>query len=210
MKVFFFLAHFSSPQGIPLRVRESEFRPDLPEVLNKNLTLDLPGPLTVQDVGRLVVWCPEYGVSFGRVDLTEKPEKVPNLELEHVGPFIKTEHAVKGTVFIQDDETLVIHDFNYDGQVRNIFLKLQTQPLPLFGTFDSISLNLPSLAGSICGVLWWRGGKSRDWQVYSVPVQALCGSLRPDQIEEDEEPGHHPEAAQGPECSSAQMAFSMV
>ena len=57
-------------------------------------------------------------------DPNEKDEG-PNLLAKEIGQFIKTEHAVSGNVFIQDNATLFIQDFNYDGTVRQnlLFLK---------------------------------------------------------------------------------------
>lgn len=37
-------------------------------------------------------------------------------EIFRLGNFIQTEHAVNGEVFIQDRETFIIRDFNYDGR----------------------------------------------------------------------------------------------
>ena len=50
-------------------------------------------------------------------DPNEKDER-PNLLAKEIGPFVKTEHAVSGNVFIQDNATLFIQEFNYDGTVR--------------------------------------------------------------------------------------------
>lgn len=106
-------------QGIPLKIAELDNQEQVPRTLNANYTLALPRNLRVSDVDRLVVWCSEYGVSFGRVDLKEarntRPER-PNTDLILVGPFTNVEHLVSGTVYIQDREHLVIRDFNYDGQ----------------------------------------------------------------------------------------------
>ena len=106
-------------------------------IFNRNLSLSLPAHLDLSEVGRLVVWCPEYESSFGRVDLeaarngeeaTERPKR-----LTEVGPLIQGEHGVQGRVYIQDEETLIIRDFNFDGRVRflstenlknNLFLNL--------------------------------------------------------------------------------------
>jgi hypothetical protein len=107
-------------QGKRLTVLERDIDDeDLPEILNRNVTLRLPESMKVGDVGRVVVWCPKYEVSFGRVDLTQAHEEEPTLNLIEVGPFIETEHGVGGTVYIQNKSMLVIRDFNYDGQVKN-------------------------------------------------------------------------------------------
>ena len=54
-------------------------------------------------------------------DPNEKDEG-PNLLAKEIGQFVKTEHAVSGNVFIQDNATLFIQDFNYDGTVRHDFI----------------------------------------------------------------------------------------
>ena len=54
-------------------------------------------------------------------DPNEKDEG-PNLLAKEIGQFIKTEHAVSGNVFIQDNATLFIQEFNYDGTVRQKFI----------------------------------------------------------------------------------------
>ena len=54
-------------------------------------------------------------------DLNEKDEG-PNLLAKEIGKFVKTEHAVSGNVFIQDNATLFIQDFNYDGTVTHKFI----------------------------------------------------------------------------------------
>ena len=51
-------------------------------------------------------------------DSNEKDGR-PNLLAKDIGPFVKTEHAVSGNVFIQDNATIFIQDFNYDGTVRH-------------------------------------------------------------------------------------------
>ena len=56
-------------------------------------------------------------------DHNEK-EETPKLLAKEIGPFVKTEHAVSGNVFIQDNATLIIRDFNYDGTVRQKFIVL--------------------------------------------------------------------------------------
>ena len=65
----------------------------------------------------LSFWCPKYGVSFGRAYPNEDGV-VPKGLIKEIGPLIETEHAISGTVFIQDNATLLIRDFNYDGTVR--------------------------------------------------------------------------------------------
>lgn len=88
---------------------------------NENVTVSLEdADLKVDEVDRLVVWCAEYRVSFGRVDLTESrrnpPRKRPS-RLILMGDFAETEHAVAGTVYreVDDDSVLRVRDFNYDG-----------------------------------------------------------------------------------------------
>ena len=100
-------------------------------IYNRNLTLVLPRNLEISEIGRLVVWCPEYESSFGRVDLEaarspkskEQDEDVVQRPkgLTRVGPLIQGEHGVQGEVFVQDEHTLVIRDFNFDGRVRKKF-----------------------------------------------------------------------------------------
>jgi len=90
---------------------------DLPKLANANLSLT--SPVDVANVSRLAVWCPEFGVAFGRVDLDEARSEglTPPPPPVKVGPFLATEHGVAGTVFVQDDNTLLIRDFSYDGRV---------------------------------------------------------------------------------------------
>ena len=38
--------------------------------------------------------------------------------LLEIGPFVESEHAVSGTVFIKDNKTLIIRNFSYDGTVN--------------------------------------------------------------------------------------------
>ncbi|XP_059094426.1 protein Skeletor, isoforms B/C-like [Tigriopus californicus] len=112
-------------QGIPLAIVELDNQEQVPKTLNNNYTLALPRNLRVSDVDRLVVWCSEYGVSFGRVDLREARNtspKRPKTDLTLVGSFTNVEHRVAGTVYIQDREHLVIRDFNYDGQGPSVVL----------------------------------------------------------------------------------------
>lgn len=116
-------------KGTSLKVQELKAT-SVPRTFNQNYTLTLPKGMKVKDVERLVFWCAEYGVSFGRVDLKAAREtpKIkrdldrPNLDLELVGPLTKTEHAVSGTVYIEDKSSIVIKDFNYDGQGPSVVL----------------------------------------------------------------------------------------
>jgi len=94
------------------------------EVLNENLNLVLPEGSTVNDLDRLVFWCDLYGVSFGRMDVDEKGptkqfflgQRRPKEAERYVGPFVETQHGIAGDVYIIDNSTLYIADFNYDGQ----------------------------------------------------------------------------------------------
>ena len=54
-------------------------------------------------------------------DPNEKND-IPKSSAKEIGPFVNTEHAVSGNVFIQDNTTLFIQDFNYDGTVRQKFI----------------------------------------------------------------------------------------
>ena len=54
-------------------------------------------------------------------DRNEKDER-PKPSAKEIGAFVNTEHAVSGNVFIQDNTTLFIQDFNYDGTVRHKFI----------------------------------------------------------------------------------------
>lgn len=150
-------------QGIPLKIAELDNQEQVPRTLNANYTLALPRNLRVSDVDRLVVWCSEYGVSFGRVDLKEarntRPER-PNTDLILVGPFTNVEHLVSGTVYIQDREHLVIRDFNYDGQVRH------HEKLCFFTAQLTSNLSPGPFGSVLCG----RRGKFEDWTVLGVPL----------------------------------------
>ena len=104
------------------RVKES-LSGEIKATYNTNYTLTLPFRMKISEFERIVLWCEEYGVSFGRIDLLkgrEDPSSLerPNLDLTEVGPLVDTEHDVGGTLFIDNDEFLIIRDFNYDGQVR--------------------------------------------------------------------------------------------
>ena len=61
-------------------------------------------------------------------DPNEKDEG-PNLLAKEIGPLVNTEHAVSGNVYIQDNTTLFIQDFNYDGTVRQKVLLLKIYQL---------------------------------------------------------------------------------
>ena len=54
-------------------------------------------------------------------DRNQKDER-PKPSAKEIGPFVNTEHAVSGNVFIQDNTTLFIQDFNYDGTVGHKFI----------------------------------------------------------------------------------------
>ena len=104
--------------GEALQIQEREFSTRIEgEVLNEDLTLLLPSGLDASDLYRLSFWCQKYGVSFGRMYPSENKRRPKELLLE-IGPFVESEHAVAGNVFIKDNETLIIRDFSYDGTVR--------------------------------------------------------------------------------------------
>lgn len=103
--------------GIPLKIMERGLQTRIEnEVLNEDLNLLLPPGVSVKELYRLSFWCQKYGVSFGRV-YPKEDNSNPRESLIEIGPFIQTEHGISGNVFIQDNETLVIQDFNYDGTV---------------------------------------------------------------------------------------------
>ena len=106
--------------GVTLQIEERRLSTKIEgEVLNENLNLLLPSDINVEDLYRLSFWCQKYGVSFGRAYHSTEDDSSPSKLVKEVGPFLDTEHAVSGTVFIQDNSTLVIRDFNYDGTVIN-------------------------------------------------------------------------------------------
>ena len=103
--------------GQVLKVQEREFSTRIEgEVLNEDLNLLLPSGLDVSNLYRLSFWCQKYGVSFGRMYPSESQRRPRQLLLE-IGPFVESEHAVAGTVFIKDNATLIVRDFSYDGTV---------------------------------------------------------------------------------------------
>ena len=113
-------------RGIPMAIEERGYDDQIEgEVLNEDLSLVIPEGLSANDLDRLVFWCQEYGVSFGRMDVDERGPR-PKAPIRFVGPIIKGEHAVSGDVYIMDDRTLYIANFNYDGTVRYPHLKTTT------------------------------------------------------------------------------------
>ena len=58
----------------------------------------------------------------------------PNLLAKEIGQFVKTEHAVSGNVFIQDNATLFIQDFNYDGTVTHKFIVPRKLVIVIYNT----------------------------------------------------------------------------
>ncbi len=106
------------------------------------------------EVSLVILWCPEYEVSFGRVDLEEASSSspaVPPPPLTYVGPFVETEHAVAGDVYVRDARTLVVRNFNYDGRGPSVVFfageedsLVSSQTGEEEGTIESLSLS-PSL-----------------------------------------------------------------
>lgn len=105
--------------GFSLQIEERGLSAQIEgEVLNENLNVLLPSGSNVEELFRLSFWCQKYGVSFGRMYPSINNSK-PKEVLIEVGTFVDIEHAVSGMVFIKDNKTLVIRDFNYDGTVSN-------------------------------------------------------------------------------------------
>lgn len=101
--------------GFSLQIEERGLSAQIEgEVLNENLNVLLPSGSNVEELFRLSFWCQKYGVSFGRMYPSINNSK-PKEVLIEVGTFVDIEHAVSGMVFIKDNKTLVIRDFNYDG-----------------------------------------------------------------------------------------------
>ena len=104
------------------------------------------------EVSLVILWCPEYEVSFGRVDLEEASSSspaVPPPPLTYVGPFVETEHAVAGDVYVRDARTLVVRNFNYDGRGPSVVFfageedsLVSSQTGEEEGTIESLSLSL--------------------------------------------------------------------
>jgi len=114
--------------GTPLAIEEKLDTPEEVsfvegEVLNEDLNLLLPEGLTVKDLDRLVFWCGLFGVSFGRMDVDEKGptkqvflgQRRPKPAQRYIGSFRETQHGISGDVYVVDNSTLYIADFNYDG-----------------------------------------------------------------------------------------------
>ena len=109
-------------------------------------------------------------------DHNEK-EETPKLLAKEIGPFVKTEHAVSGNVFIQDNATLIIRDFNYDGTVRQKFIVLNgyllTAIFILKHNKHSFDNHMIFIIGPFRIFLWRPRRRPRYWRVYFVSISDL-------------------------------------
>ena len=110
---------------------------------NEQLILTMPAGTTVHDIGRLVIWCKLASVFFNSpmqfpnplvfptnttsVVVTETPTQpspattepptiivVTMLPLK-IGTFVNLQHGIAGTVYADNNSTIRIENFHYDG-----------------------------------------------------------------------------------------------
>ena len=110
---------------------------------NEQLVLTMPAGTTVHDIGHLVIWCQAFDVFFNSpmqfpnplvfptntttVVVTETPTQpsptttepptiivVTMLPLE-IGTFVNLQHGIAGTVYADNNSTIRIENFHYDG-----------------------------------------------------------------------------------------------
>ncbi len=60
------------------------------------------------------MWCRQYRINFGDLAMDQVE---PAQTMTKVGDLSELDYDVSGTVYIQDDTTLVIKDFTYNGKV---------------------------------------------------------------------------------------------
>ncbi len=76
--------------------------------VNRTVVLTLPGDLTLFDFDFLSIWCDTADVNFGEVP-------IPAIERVLIGSLSELLHDVSGTVYALGERTLMITDFNFDG-----------------------------------------------------------------------------------------------
>ena len=95
---------------------------------NEQLVLTMPAGHTVHDIGHLTVWCEAFNVFFtdalefpaaGSI-VFETPTEPPTEVIVTILPlqidsFKNTQHAVAGTVYADNNSTIRIENFHYDG-----------------------------------------------------------------------------------------------
>ena len=90
----------------------------------QQLILTMPSGTTVHDIGHLAIWCQLASVFFNQplqfpdsiVFATEPPAVVcSSYSPVMIGSFVTIQHDVSGTVYVDDNTTLRVENFHYDG-----------------------------------------------------------------------------------------------
>ena len=89
----------------------------LSEYVNATIVITLPNEITVHTIDWFSVWCVEFNVSFGELQIPDEIQFQAEVPASAVflGSLTSNAHGVHGNVFALDERTLMLTEFSYDG-----------------------------------------------------------------------------------------------
>ena len=89
----------------------------LSEYVNATIVVTLPDEITVHTIDWFSVWCVQFNVSFGELQIPDEIPLQPEVPASAVflGSLTTNSHGVRGFVFALDERTLMLTEFSYDG-----------------------------------------------------------------------------------------------
>ncbi|XP_072039501.1 protein Skeletor, isoforms B/C-like [Amphiura filiformis] len=92
---------------------------------DRDVTVTLPRPLTIHNISYVGIWCHTTGRSLGRITIPTQLNVPIYLEEPYLGKLLgffnfdgsveQNQHRVRGTIYAEDENTLFIRDFTFDG-----------------------------------------------------------------------------------------------